>query len=64
MQIILEIIVKWLKDIGLIVKESKTKLCLFHRKDQHPITLYLNGQQITSKNEINVQWITFVSKLQ
>ena len=40
MQVKLERIFKWLKDSGLIVNESKTELCLFHRND-HP-THYKN----------------------
>ena len=64
MQAKLEVIIKWLKDSGLAVNESKTELCLFHRKDHHPITLFLSGQEITSKNEINVLGVTFDSKLQ
>ena len=49
MQTKLEVIIEWLKDLGLDVNESKTELCLFHRKDHHPITLFLSGQEITSK---------------
>ena len=52
MQTKLKIIVKWLKDSDLKVNESKIELCLFHRKDQHPVTLHLNGQLITSKMKL------------
>ena len=48
----------------MVLNESKTELCLFHRKDHHPITFFLSGQEITSKNEINVLGVTFDSKLQ
>ena len=30
----LEMITKWLRDSGLVVNESKTEICLFHRNDQ------------------------------
>ena len=43
MQIKLETIIEWLKD--------NMDLCQFYRKDHHPVTLNINGQQITSKNE-------------
>ena len=31
----LEMITKWLRDSGLVVNQSKTEICLFHKKDQH-----------------------------
>jgi hypothetical protein len=30
----LEMITKWLKESGLVVNESKTEVCLFHKNDQ------------------------------
>ena len=36
----LEMIVKWLKDSGLVVNESKMEICLFHNNDQPPITVF------------------------
>ena len=45
----LEMIVKWLKDLGLVVNESKTEICLFHNNDQPPIIVMLQGSAIVSK---------------
>ena len=59
----LERITKWLTDSGLKVNESKTEICLFHRKDQHPIQLILNGQILNSKPFMNVLGVSFDSKL-
>ena len=39
MKIKLEIMVKWLRNSGLVVNESKTELCLFHKSPQLPINL-------------------------
>ena len=39
MQKRLEMIVKWLKDSGLIVNERKTELCLFHRNDAQLVSV-------------------------
>ena len=44
----LEAITKWLRKSGLKVKDKKTELCLFHRKNQ-PITRLMS----LFKNEIN-----------
>jgi len=60
----LEIMTKWLKDSGLKVNESKTELCLFHRKDCPQITIRLNQKTVNSKTSMNVLGITFDSKLQ
>ena len=59
----LSLIIKWFKDSGLKVNESKTELCLFHRKDQLPIEIDINNTKLISKNSINVLGITFDSKL-
>ena len=59
----LERITKWLTDSGLKVNESKTEICLFHRKDHHPIQLILNGQTLTSKANMNVLGVSFDCKL-
>ena len=60
----LEIMTKWLKDSGLKVNESKTELCLFHRKDCPKITIRLNLKTVSSNASMNVLGITFDSKLQ
>ena len=59
----LSLIIKWFKDSGLKVNESKTELCLFHRKDQLPIEIDINNTKLISKNSINVLGITFDSKM-
>ena len=60
----LEMIIKWLKDSGLKVNDSKTELCLFNKNDLPPITLTINNFEITSKVTINVLGVMFDSKLQ
>ena len=57
-------IMKWLKDSGMLVNESKTDLCLFHRGDTTPITIKLNGKNIKSNKSINVLGIIFDAKMQ
>ena len=59
----LEMIVKWLRDSGLVVNEGKTEACLFHTNDQPRITITVQGTQILSKNSMNVLGVTFDSKL-
>ena len=59
----LEMIVKWLKDSGHKVNESKTELCLFHRNDIQKITIQLQDQTIQSKKSMNVLGVIFDSKL-
>ena len=54
---------KWLKDSGLKINEDKTELCLFNRNDHAPISLMLNGTDLTSKSSINVLGVQFDSKL-
>ena len=60
----LEMIIKWLKDSGLKVNDSKTELCLFTKNDLAPITLTINNFEILSKATINVLGVMFDSKLQ
>jgi hypothetical protein len=62
MEMRLEMIVKWLKDSGLRVNESKTELCLFHRNDTRSISISIQDQQIFSKKSMNVLGVTFDSK--
>ena len=59
----LEMITKWLKDSGLVVNESKTKVCLFHGNDQPLIQIRLQDVLITSKKSMNVLGVIFDSKL-
>ena len=59
----LALIIKWIKDSGLKVNESKTELCLFHRKDKPPIQIVINNAMLTSKHHTNVIGVMFDSKL-
>ena len=59
----LEMITKWLRDSGLVVNESKTELCLFHKNDQPTIQITLQNVVIKSKKEINVLGVIFDTKL-
>ena len=60
----LGLIIEWLRKSGLKVNETKTELCLFHRKDKPPIEITLYNQSITSKSSMNVLGVLFDSKLQ
>ena len=59
----LKVIMKWLKESGLKVNESKTEVCLFHRLDCQKITLHINNSPIESTEAMNVLGVTFDSKL-
>ena len=63
MEKILESITKWLRGSGLIVNESKTEICLFHRNDVPSIIVTVNGVPIRSKKSMNVLGVIFDSKL-
>ena len=54
---------EWLTKSGLKVNESKTALCLFHKRDTTPISILLNGNLVTSKSTINVLGVIFDCKL-
>ena len=58
-----KMLTKWLKDSGLVVYESKTEVCLFHRHDKPTITVLVGGVAVQSKKFINVLGVTFDSKL-
>jgi hypothetical protein len=60
----LESIIKWLRQSGLKVNDSKTEVCLFHRKDQPPIQINIANTSIPSKDRIGVLGVIFDSKLQ
>ena len=64
MEIKLKNITDWLTKSGMKVNESKTELCLFHRGDSGPITVNINGIEITSKKTINILGVIFDAKLQ
>jgi hypothetical protein len=59
----LEAIIKWLKDSGLVVNSSETKVCLFHRNDQGEVVVRASGAQIKSKKSMNVIGVIFYCKL-
>ena len=48
---------------ALVVNESKTEVCLFHKNDQCNVKIKICGTQIISKSSINVLGVTFDSKL-
>ena len=52
-------ITKWLRGFGLVVNESKTEICLFHRNDQPLFKVKIENVNITSKKLINVLGIYF-----
>jgi hypothetical protein len=55
----LETITKWLKNYCLRVNASKTKVCLFHRRDCQSVTMNVNNSPIRSQNSINVLGVIF-----
>ena len=63
MQKRLEMIVKWLKDSGLVVNEKKTELCLFHRNDAQLVSVRINDHIVMSKKTMNVLGVVFDCKL-
>ena len=60
----LEMIIKWLRDSGLKVNDSKTEACLFYRKDHAPVVVTINNINIETKDTMNVLGVLFDSKLQ
>ena len=46
------------------VNEAKTEVCLFSRSDIPTITITVNGDNIETKNQMDVLGIIFGSKLQ
>jgi hypothetical protein len=61
----LEMIVKWLKDSGLVVNNGKTEICLFHRndQDQQNVTIRVSGVPVKIKKSINFLGVMFHCKL-
>ena len=64
MQKSLESITKWLRDSGLMVNESKTEICLFHRSNIKIINVTINNITVKSTPQMNVLGVTFDSKMQ
>ena len=63
MEIKLRKIIKWLKNSGLKVNESKTEICMFHRKDTTQVEINVSGIPVKSKDHMNVVGVMFDSKL-
>ena len=55
----LKAITKWLKDSGLKVNESKTKLSVFYFNPHESISLSFNDVTLTSKQHMNDIGATF-----
>ena len=45
------------------MNDEKTEICLFYHKDTQPVTIIINGNEIVSKNLMNVLGIHFDSKI-
>ena len=52
-----------MRDSGLKVNDSKTELCVFHRKEIHSVWVSVGGDSGKSVNEMNVLGVIFYSKL-
>ena len=63
MEVKLGRLMDWLRDSGMRVNESKTDLCLFHRGDTTPISISINGVNLTSNKTIKILVVIFDSKL-
>ena len=54
---------KQLKHSGLIISESKTQLCLFHKANHNCINITINNVNIRSKTTINILGNQFDSQM-
>jgi hypothetical protein len=59
----LEMIIKWLRESGLVVNNDKTEICLFHRNDQGEAIIKVTSIAIKSKKSMNVLGVVFDCKL-
>jgi hypothetical protein len=64
METSLEKISKWYSQSGLVVNRSKTKICLFYKKDIKSVEVILGTDIIKTIKEVNVLGVVFDSKLQ
>ena len=64
MEVRLELMMKWLRQSGLVVNEEKTELLLFYKNDHSLIEIRINNKLVKSKKFINVLGVTFDCKLQ
>ena len=53
----------WLTSIGMKVNETKTEICIFHKKDVQHIIMDIRGLQIEVKNSIKVLGVIFDTKM-
>jgi hypothetical protein len=53
------IVARWLKSSGLKVNDSKTEVCVFHRKEKIIIDIVLDGHLIKSTETIKILGMTF-----
>jgi hypothetical protein len=58
-----EVILKWLKDSGLMVNESKTELCVFHRSQRTRINMTIGEHTVKSKRSMTILGIIFNENL-
>ena len=56
-------ITKWLRGSGLVVNESKTEICVFHRNDVQTVNVKVCDSFVKSSKSINVLGVIFDSKL-
>ena len=55
--------IKWLRDSGMSVNESKTEICLFYKNNVNAVDVSINNVIIRSKPSINILGVQFDSKL-
>ena len=48
---------------GLKVNDSKTELCVFHRKERHIVQVRVGADSVQSINQMNVLGVIFDNKL-
>ena len=55
--------IRWLRDSGMTVNETKTEVCLFYKSDVTPVNVTINNITIKSKPSINILGVQFDSRL-
>ena len=48
-----ERVMKWMSSFGLKINESKTELCIFHRRQSITVDVIIDNTNLTSKDTIN-----------
>ena len=56
-------IMKWLTDSGLMVNESMTEVCVFHKNDPPVVKIRVCDSVVKSKKSVNVLRVMFDCKL-